>query len=609
MPATFAQPQAGINHGLANAIRVSLEVRGMDIVEVLKILSDKGAFNLSISGNVSGRVTLFLKDVGLADAFNMAMASADLACERRGDIIFVMPARDYEQKTGSKFWDDMQMHVFTLKHAKPERVKEVLALAASKNATIVVDDATRTVVVMDADEKIERMKELVAQIDKPIMTQMFELSYAPADQIMKHLEGVLTKEVGSAKMDKMSNRLFVTDYADKIVDAARIIKAFDVRPLQVLIDAKIIEIKPSKKFYSGINWDYWLEKYFRMNGEFSIPSPSGTTDKISVGTVDMGSATAKGDARNVIDFLETFGDTRILSTPRILALNNQEAKILVGTKEAYITSTTSEIGNTAVESQAVNFVDVGVKLFVTPTINAKNEIILKIKPEISSSTRETIKTDNKETEVPIVTSSEAETTVIVNDGVSILIGGLKKTTHEKESRGVPVLGKIPFLGAAFSSKRDDWSREELVIVLTPRIVQANAGDKDPQPAFDDGHAIKTKEDMPDAATMDAAVEKTERLTKGLPAPEDAFSAYYCQMRDIIIANLPDFPAKQGVSVHLRFALSPNGDILGNPNASSPYCNRYWTEAIEESVRRNAPYPPPPIDSREKSMTFEVDITL
>lgn len=193
-----------------------------------------------------------------------------------------------------------------------------------------------------------------------------------------------------------------------------------------------------------------------------------------MGAIDAVDAKEQGQHLATMEFLKIFGDTKILSTPRILALNNQEAKILVGTKEAYITTTTTSIGDSPVDSQAVNFVDVGVKLYVTPTVNRKGYITLKIKPEISSAKTTDIKSNDKTTQVPIVTTTEAETSVMVKNGVSVIIGGLKKITREKERKQIPILGDIPFLGAPFRNNKDEWTKNEVVILLTPYII---SGDK------------------------------------------------------------------------------------------------------------------------------------
>ncbi|MCP4651941.1 MAG: hypothetical protein GY858_00955 [Candidatus Omnitrophica bacterium] len=447
---------------------ISLDVKSMDIIDVLKILADQGEFNISVSGDVRGRVTLFLKDVNVKDALEIALVSASLAYEQRGEITYIMTDREYETKYGKKYGDNKKVKAFKLKYAKALNVRELLIQAVSGVGKVIMDTSTDTIIVIDTEDNIKQMEKIITYADKPVKTKVFQLDYALAEEVEPKIKELLTP-LAELTIDQASNKIIIRDYPDKLKKIEELISAIDEKPLQVLINAKIVEIRPSEKFYSGVNWEYWIDKYFRVDGDFAISSPSATTDKARFGTIGT-TVSEGGDYTGIIDFLEIFGETKILSSPRILALNNKEAKILVGTKDVYITSTTSQVGDSAVVSQAVNFVDVGVKLFVTPTINRSGDITLQIKPEISSSERMDITSDDKITEIPVVTTSEAETTVMVKDGVSIIIGGLRKITHEKERKQVPILGSIPLLGAAFRSKKDEQSESELVILLTPQIV-------------------------------------------------------------------------------------------------------------------------------------------
>ncbi|MFH1771795.1 MAG: secretin N-terminal domain-containing protein [Candidatus Omnitrophota bacterium] len=450
---------------------ISLEVKGMDVVDALKIIADKGDLNLSISGNVRGRITLFLKNVDIWSALDIIVVSADLAYEINNNIIYVMTERDYETKYGKKYWDKRIMQAFGLKYAKAQKAQAIVSQIASKIGKIITDESTNTLIAVDTPDRIELIKDVIKRLDKPIETKVFDLDYLPVDKVEKKISEMLSANSGIIKIDEATNKILIADYPENIIKIERMIKAFDEKPLQVLIDAKIIEIAPSKKFYTGINWDYWITKYFRTKGDFAIPS--GVNEKVRFGTIGVADVAAKDDYSAIIDFLEIFGDSKILSSPRIVVLNNEEAKIIVGTRDAYITSMSSEIGDSLTTAQTVNFVDVGVKLFVTPTINKAGYITMKIKPEISSSERETLTTEDKQTEVPIVTTSEAETTVIVKDGVSIIMGGLRKITRTKERKQIPVLGGIPGIGAFFRSKKEESTKNELVIVLTPRIVSGD----------------------------------------------------------------------------------------------------------------------------------------
>lgn len=630
---------------------ISLDVKGMDIIDVLKILSDEGGFNLSIGGNVSGKVNLFLKDIDVWDALEIVFISGNLAYEQKGEIIYVMREVDYELKYGRKYWDKREVQVFNLKYARVSRIRELFTKVVSKIGKVIVDEPTNTLVIIDAPGRIAQVRDIIEMIDRPIETKIFELNYIPADKIKENIQETLTLDVGTLKIDEGTNKLIVTDYPEKMRQIEQMILAFDEKPLQVLIDAQIIEIKPSRKFNAGINWDYWIRKHFRTTQTFSIPTTS--TDKLSIGTADS-TVTQKGNFSGALEFLQTFGETKILSSPRIMVLNNHEAKILVGTKDVYITSTISQSTGTSISAQTVEFVDVGVKLYVTPTINKLGYITLKIKPEISSSTRETIKTEDKETQVPIVTTSEAETTIIVKDGVSIIIGGLRKISREKERKQIPVLGNIPVLGVFFRSKKDEWSKNELIILLTPRIV---SGDKSIEMELrekiekgmgehdvleelkkegvedfeflEDGISLpplqsQRQDDVTDTdeyamgrheigemsepveaiekAGQEATLKKSERYSYDLQIVEKiqrAASLYSTQNRSLIDEN-----AEEKENVRLRFTISRKGLLLEEPQIVFS-ANEDLNDAAKEIIIQSSPFLPFPDFKKKEKEVFEV----
>lgn len=511
----FAEEQNIVRPAVVEPAKVSLDVKGMDVIDVLKILSDEGKFNLSISGNITSRVTLFLKDIAVWDALEIVLISSNLAYEKKGEIIYVMSDRDYELKYGTKYWDKRKVAVFNFSYAKVVRVRELFSQVASNIGKVIIDEATNTLIVIDVPEKIKEMEEIVKQIDRSLKTEVFQLNYLAAEELEKKIFDILTKDVGSIKIDAASNKIIVVDYPEKLSEIEKMIFAFDEKPLQVLINAKIVELTPSKNFYSGISWDYWMKKYFQTIGTFNFPH----TEKITFGTPNP-TATGEGKFGGVLQFLQMFGETKVLSTPRILVLNNQEAKILVGTRDAYITSTVSELGESAVTSQSVNFVETGVKLYVTPTINKKGYITLKIKPEISSANSESIVSGGQSTAVPIVTTSEAETSLIVKDGVDIFLGGLRKVTRDKQRKQIPFLGSIPLIGNLFKNHSNEWSKRELIIILTPQIV---SGDRSIEMEVQD----KQKSEMweTDAFTefqkdSELEGEKKSKIEKALPEDEE-----------------------------------------------------------------------------------------
>jgi general secretion pathway protein D len=177
---------------------------------------------------------------------------------------------------------------------------------------------------------------------------------------------------------------------------------------------------------------------------------------------------AKDNFRAVLEFLQTVGKTNILSTPQIAVVENEEAKILVGTREAFVTSLVTQTAQAATTAEQITFIDVGLQLKVTPSINGERFVTMKIKPEVSSVNR--FLTTASGNQIPIVETSSAETTVMVKDGVTIVIAGLMKDERVLDEKKVPLLGDIPVLGLAFRSREDKVVKTELIFFLTPSII-------------------------------------------------------------------------------------------------------------------------------------------
>ena len=165
--------------------------------------------------------------------------------------------------------------------------------------------------------------------------------------------------------------------------------------------------------------------------------------------------------------MKKVSDTKILSNPRILVTNNEEAKIHIGDTVPYIISTTSGIGNNAITSEDVRFIDVGLKLNLTPTINDDGYVTIRLRPEISTIVGTV---DSQGGGIPQVNKTEVETTVMVENGNTIIMGGLKKDDKVHTKKGLPVLMDLPLLGPLFGRTSDTITSTEIVIFLTPHIV-------------------------------------------------------------------------------------------------------------------------------------------
>jgi MSHA type pilus biogenesis protein MshL len=565
--------------------KISLDIKGMDIVDVLKMLASRSGMNLVIGKNVSGKVTLFLKEVSVNDAFEIILAAGDLAYEKNKELINVMTQRDYELLYGERYQDKKKIKTVVLKYAKAADLSRALSQVKTNIGRIVVDEGSNTLILIDTPDKIEEMDKFIQAADLPVQTGIFGLNYAQAEKISAKIQELVTKGVGSVKIDERTNKIAVTDYPRKLQEIGRLIQEFDERSPQVLIDAQIIEINPSDKFEMGVDWDYWLEKNVRLSASLAT---SGAVNKLSIGTAAEGRAVSqKGDYKSIIDLLRTIGDTKILSSPRILVVNNQEAKILVGTKDAFITSTTSQSGTSPnVISQTVNFVDVGIKLFVTPTVNRDGFVTMKIKPEVSSSKRTDITSEGQVTQVPIVSTSEAETTIILKDGVTVIIGGLRKDERSRVEKRIPVLSQIPLLGALFKNTSDESKKTELVILLTPHIMSGAA-------SYTDFSEIKPYDGA--VARMVNGDIVTEKIT-GSPREGDLPQAgagpeYYRLVTDKIrMLAFFDHPKAVKGEVKVTFVLSKDGNLIGEP-AILETTNQVLNPFASRAVKSASPFPP------------------
>lgn len=573
--------------------KISLDIKGMDIVDVLKMLSTRSGMNMVIGKNVSGKVTLFLKDVSIWDAFEIIILANDLAYEKNGEIINVMTQRDYELQYGERFQGKTIARVVLLKYAKAIDLSKALTQIKTNIGKIIVDEGSNTLVLVDTPDKLKEMEDFIKAADLPVQVRVFNLNYAEADKLSAKIQENLTKGIGYLRIDERTNKIVITDYPDKLDEIAKIINAFDEKTPQVLIDAQIVEIKPSDKFEMGVDWDFWIKKNFRM----SAALPIGTTNRLLLGAISS-TPSAKGDYKAILDLLRTIGDTKILSSPRIMALNNQEAKILVGTKDAYITSTTSQAGSgSTVTSQSVNFVDVGIKLFVTPTINKDGFVTMKIRPEISSAIRTDITSEGKITQVPIVTTSETETTVLVKDGVTVIIGGLRKDERYKTVKKIPVAGDIPLLGFFFRSTSDELKKTELVILLTPHIMSGEA-------PYTDFSSIKPKEGV--VAKMVRGNIVTEAISESGVLKENMLDYYGFIVDNVNSAVSSDSAPKEKGTAEISFTLNSKGGLEGEPKVISSSNDKLGKAAVE-CVKKASPFPPFPESMKKTEETFLISI--
>jgi type II secretory pathway component GspD/PulD (secretin) len=219
---TNISPASGL---LLTDIKISLDLKGIDIIEALKIISSKGNLNMVVGGNIQGRVTLFLKDVGIQDALEIMLVSNNLAYDKRGDIFYIMTQNEYQRIYGENFGGKKEVRVMPLKHAKASDISRSLEQAKTQLGKIIVDDASNTLVLIDSPSTLVEMQDIVTQLDQPTLHRVFELKYAKVADLEAKITPLLSQGVGTLQADERTNKIAVTDTSSKIEAIGKIIRA------------------------------------------------------------------------------------------------------------------------------------------------------------------------------------------------------------------------------------------------------------------------------------------------------------------------------------------------------------------------------------------------
>jgi type II secretory pathway component GspD/PulD (secretin) len=626
---------------------ISLDFKGMDVIDVLKLLAQRGNMNIAISKNVRGKVTMFLKDVSVRDAFEIILASNELAYEKSGNIMNVMTEKDYERLYGQKFHDRRVIRTFELQHANAADVSKALAQIKSKIGKVIIDEGANAIIIMDSPSLIAKAEAIILTLDKPIETRVFSLDYAKAEEVKPKIEEKLTKNIGFVQVDERTNKILITDLVSRMVELEALINELDERTREVLIEAKILEIQLNDEFRWGVNWD----RIFQLVGYASGPGAIGAnflnsfageilpaaTGSVIGGALEIGTL-GNNDYHYLIQILETIGRTEVLSSPRIVVINNEEASILVGTNQPYATTGTTVSDTISQTTQQVTYVDLGIKLFVTPTINKNGYITMKIKPEVSSQTG-TVEivseegTTTRTTEIPVISTSEAETTVMVKDGKTIVLAGLIAKRRDESEDRIPFLADLPLIGYMFKNQslgdNSRPERNELVIFLTPHIISGDVMSPEVSeylttPEIGKSEVVqpvrkrvrtklrklgqqKEDQEISQAASQKAITAKMKKVARY--SSKMSRNSYIKLVRKRVLRHVNmNYPrSRLRGDVLVSFKLTSDGRLAGRIRILTPANETLKSLAIK-SVRDAAPFPPFPRSIRKKKETFKLVIT-
>lgn len=422
--------------------RVSMDFDSMDIRDILSMLAQKAKINIIYGNDVSGTLTLHLSDVPFSEAFRTILTMMNLTTMQVGESIL--------------------------------RVLTPAELARSRSATTAV-------------------------------TKVIPLNYTKASDLAVAINAVRTAEgrSGATTADSKTNSLIVTESVDSLLETERLISQLDVRPKQVLIEAKLIEVGLTNSLHYGIQWDYASFERGKAAGKQglttvgtsvgpdnataigfpadqnvgvqgfgvgTLPGAAGRGTGVALPASTVFGALTLGRVTNTYFLNATLtaaaaqGKVKVLSDPKIATMNNVAANINVTTQFPY---TTSNVAATGVTTQQVAYVNTGIELTVTPTINADGRITLDINPRVSQPSATVAASI---TGAPAVDSRNAKTIVIVKDGETIVIGGLISDSTSDQIAKIPLLGDIPIIGYLFRKKSVVRTRSELLIFVTPKIM-------------------------------------------------------------------------------------------------------------------------------------------
>lgn len=400
--------------------KISLDFQDADIANVVRLIADVSNLNVVMGDDIKGKVTLKLVNVPWDQALDIILKMNNLGQVREGNIL----------------------RIATLENISKQQDQE----AKAKETRIRAED---------------------------LATRILYVNYGKASQISEPLKKALSAR-GDITVDDRTNSLIVRDIEKHIDEVERLVKTLDMQTPQVVIEARIVQVSPTFNRSLGIQWGAGFTNTSNGNvigvsspsagSAFGTPTPDFAVNLPAApnfGGVGFTFGRFTQNPFNLdlrISAGESQGLSRVISTPKVSVLDNQEAKIEQG--ESIPFSTTSASGT------QTTFVDANLSLLVTPHVSPDGGIIMKIKVS-KNAAGET----RPGASGPSILKKEATTHVLVKDGETTVIGGIFETTNTDSVSGVPFLMDIPVLGWFFknTTKREDTS--ELLVFLTPKIVK------------------------------------------------------------------------------------------------------------------------------------------
>ncbi len=430
---------------------ISIDFDQADLRSVLRWMAKEAGLNVVFGKKVKGKICIHLNNVPWNEAFRSILVSHELVASKMGNLIRIVTNETYE------------------KEKKKELALRRIEAQVKKMELEEKEQAAK--LSLEVETKLKKAQ----KIAQPLITWVQPVKYLDAEELKKNLEPFLSKDLdgkpyGFIQVNKDKNALIICDVKQNISQIVQIIRQLDVKIPQVVIEARIAEISTDSERELGIQWG--------TNAQIGSVGISGaangnivnlpiSTQNNPTGGLDLSFTKLTGNTFNIdakLLALESQGKVKILSSPRIATMDNKEAVIESGRRIPYQELT--PLPGTTEAYPTLSWIDALLELKIKPHIISEN----LIKMDILASKEEA---DFTKTVLgaPTIVKKKAATTLLVRNGETVVIGGLYKENQNKEKRGVPWLEKIPLLGYFFKGEHQSKTNEELLIFITPRILE------------------------------------------------------------------------------------------------------------------------------------------
>ena len=266
--------------------------------------------------------------------------------------------------------------------------------------------------------------------------------------------------------DSRGNNLLIRSNRADFVLIQAAVNQIDIRPLQVLIEVLIVEARTDYSFNFGLNASA-PDQQARRDSKGTVGG-NLTSPVTGLGDLTMKLIGVTGyNVESTIAAAEGRGEVRIISRPVVLAANNERAEVVVGSQRPFVQVARTLPTETAVQDQVVQYKDVGTKLSATPTISVDGLVQLEVSQEVSSATTETA------FNAPVISNRSVRTQLLVRDGQTAVLGGLRDKERSRTQGGVPLFSSLPFIGGMFGHYSETTNATELYIFITPRVIRTD----------------------------------------------------------------------------------------------------------------------------------------